>query len=169
MLFLQLRRVLFPLWSSPHKAEVRRGNLPADDGSRGLRFVPLPGHHHSCLAPPGSLSVHGSLSELPKQCHFGLGDPHIQGTHFEPLRVSELIVGWLVSSYFSSVQILPLQLALDPSILGDPGILLWSPVLGSESSVMNHSITAALLLCLTLPTRISKFILKAGPVNYAPC
>lgn len=105
MLFLQLRRVLFPLWSSPHKAEVRRGNLPADDGRRGLRFVPLPRHHHSCLAPPGSLSVHGSLSELPKQCHFGLGEPHIQGTHFEPLRVSELIVGWfhhifLLSKFF---------------------------------------------------------------------
>lgn len=105
MLFLQLRRVLFPLWPSPHEAEVRRGNLPADDGSRGLRFVPLPGHHHSCLAPPGSLSVHGSLSELPKQCHFGLGEPHIQGTHFEPLRVSELIMGWfhhifLLSKFF---------------------------------------------------------------------
>lgn len=74
-------------------------------GSRGLRFVPLPGHHHSCLAPPGSLSMHGSLSELPKQCHFGLGEPHIQGTHFEPLRVSELIMGWfhhifLLSKFF---------------------------------------------------------------------
>lgn len=107
MLFLQLCRVLFPLWSSPHKAEVRRGDLPADDGSRGLcsrglRSVPLPQHHHSCLAPPASLSVHGSLSELPKQCHFGLGEPHIQGTHFEPLRVSELGVGWFLHIFLLS-------------------------------------------------------------------
>lgn len=51
------------------------------------------------------LSPCTALSELPKQCHFGLGEPHIQGTHFEPLRVSELIMGWfhhifLLSKFF---------------------------------------------------------------------
>lgn len=102
MLFLQLIRVLFPLWSFPSKAEVRRSNLPVDDGSRGLRFLPFPWHHHSNLASPDSLSMHGCLSELPKQCHLGLGELHIQGTHFEPLRFSEFTMGWFLHIFLLS-------------------------------------------------------------------